>query len=607
MQPSLVLRLGVIVVVTGAGCVEPRQNPLVDREDAGEVTLDDAGASPGGESGDAGAGPDGPIPDGPLAPDLPPSPDGATDLPPPGDGPPGKLPVGKSCRAGADCTSGTCADGVCCATACTGACTSCAAADTGGADGTCAPVMAGKDSRNDCAAGTPPCGQDGACDGTGKCRAAEASVSCGGESCSGGRYTPEAHCDGKGLCATPPSVSCGNYPCMGTRCTMNCSAASPCIEGFYCDAGKCVARKAMGTSCNGNEECSSSVCAQGVCCDRACGAKCYSCLASATGAAQGVCAPVKAGLDPHNSCTAAAASSCREDGTCDGTGACRLFPSGTACRAEQCTDGATSSTYLPGATCNGNGTCMDLASGSTCPGYRCGSTRCKTSCNGNGDCSFGFYCDTAAHCVPKKGLGIACGNGDECGTGICGGRCCSTACTCFTQGSANKLSNAGFDKDVDGWTLVPPAYVSHYKGVDGTDCFNYSGVALLKPDAKHPDTSNAAIVQCVPATAGTTYNFGGRVQSSMVAIDWNGWCTLSFWKTLNDCTNAGTFQALASKQIAYYHDIKQTFFWYDFTDSLTAPAQTSFARLDCDTVDDSAMDPWVYLDNLYVSVAPAKF
>lgn len=51
--------------------------------------------------------------------------------------------LGAACAGGSACASGACVDGVCCDRACDGACEACSAATTGGADGTCAPALAG--------------------------------------------------------------------------------------------------------------------------------------------------------------------------------------------------------------------------------------------------------------------------------------------------------------------------------------------------------------------------------------------------------------------------------------------------------------------------------
>ena len=71
------------------------------------------------------------------------------------------LELSMPCEVGSECISGFCADGVCCESACMGTCQACIAELTGGADGTCEPVMAGMDPDDECPGGD--------CDGTGQC------------------------------------------------------------------------------------------------------------------------------------------------------------------------------------------------------------------------------------------------------------------------------------------------------------------------------------------------------------------------------------------------------------------------------------------------------
>jgi len=72
------------------------------------------------------------------------------------------LPQGASCAINGECTTGFCVDGFCCGGVCNGLCQACAAAKTGGADGTCAQVIAGTDPDNECNAATN-------CDGASGC------------------------------------------------------------------------------------------------------------------------------------------------------------------------------------------------------------------------------------------------------------------------------------------------------------------------------------------------------------------------------------------------------------------------------------------------------
>ena len=64
-------------------------------------------------------------------------------------------PIGTTCSANADCTSGFCTDGVCCDSACTQTCFSCS---TTGRVGNCAPLTSGQD-----LVATTPCAGSSTC------------------------------------------------------------------------------------------------------------------------------------------------------------------------------------------------------------------------------------------------------------------------------------------------------------------------------------------------------------------------------------------------------------------------------------------------------------
>ena len=76
-------------------------------------------------------------------------------------------PLGCLCTSAANCQSGFCVDGVCCDSSCGGFCASCAAAFTGGSNGTCACVLVNMDPDDDC----PSMGSGPDCDGACGCEA----------------------------------------------------------------------------------------------------------------------------------------------------------------------------------------------------------------------------------------------------------------------------------------------------------------------------------------------------------------------------------------------------------------------------------------------------
>src|SRR6185437_15211982 len=132
-------------------------------------------------------------------------------------------------------------------------------------------------------------------------------------------------------------------------------------------------------------------------CNTACGGLCQACVASKTGGTDGTCANIKSGTDPDNECGASAASTCGTNGSCNGSGACALWASGTVCKASSCSAGVEQNAD----TCNGSGTCVSNGT-QKCSPYVCGATACKTSCSSDSDCVSGDYCGSGS-CLSKKG------------------------------------------------------------------------------------------------------------------------------------------------------------------------------------------------------------
>ena len=345
---------------------------------------------------------------------------------------------GGACTATADCLSGFCVDGVCCETACAGTCSACASAKTGAADGLCRPITAGSDPDNECTADTQTsCGLDGVCDGAGACRKWINGTACSSETCTGSTDTPARTCDGAGTCRAATTASCGNYVCGATSCKTSCLSNADCSTSTFCSAaGHCIAPQTNGASCTAGSQCSSGSCVDGVCCESACGNLCNACASAKTGAADGLCRPVTAGTDPDSECAADPIASCAHDGTCDGAGACRLYPAGTGCTNESCTG----STDTRPRVCDGAGTCL-AATTASCAPYVCGATSCATTCTADTDCTTGYFC-SAGVCTAQETNGTACGGASACQSGFCvDGVCCENACTgaCMTCGGVGTL------------------------------------------------------------------------------------------------------------------------------------------------------------------------
>ncbi|HTQ06773.1 MAG TPA: hypothetical protein VMI54_23110, partial [Polyangiaceae bacterium] len=343
------------------------------------------------------------------------------------------LADGTACKEDADCTNAHCIDGVCCATTCAG-CDACVKDLTGQPDGTCAPVVSGKDPHDFCAdeTATNQCGNDGTCDGASGCRNVGAGVECSPAMCSsdGKTYTPAANCDGAGQCSTVTGQDCGNAPCtVMNGCLTNCTSSSQCRTGFYCDisSGTCTTQKKNGTTATDVGQCASGIIADGVCCDKQC-AGCSACtlaLNHQTGsAADGQCLAVQPGVAaPHNACPTSSSAPCGPDGTCDGANACRAPAVGSSCGTTSCT-GSTLTTN----TCDGSQNCATKAA--ACPNsLECNTakTGCLGSCSKDADCAMG-YC-VAGSCASTRRVGDSCGGPSECPNGYCvDGYCCNAQC-----------------------------------------------------------------------------------------------------------------------------------------------------------------------------------
>lgn len=159
----------------------------------------------------------------------------------------------------------------------------------------------------------------------------------------------------------------------------HCDNDADCAATRYCDAnGICLPRKAQGRACepltgadcmtDGCRVCATGNCVDGFCCDSSCGEGCTACAGVLTGAANGTCAPVRAGTDPRDACEQDAAypDSCGADGECNGAGAC----SAVATEGTRCGDLSCAGDGVSDFVCNANGECVEtpLTCGGTEPG-----------------------------------------------------------------------------------------------------------------------------------------------------------------------------------------------------------------------------------------------
>ncbi len=338
------------------------------------------------------------------------------------------LAAGAICSSSDECNSGFCVDGVCCSVQCSGDCMGCSTATTSKPNGECHPVLAGSDPRNKCASSGTLCGADGLCDGAGACRLfAPKDKACGATTCIDADTVSGQLCDGTGICMVQNNDCSGGFKCVTSACLTVCTQATDCLPGYFCSSeGKCTASLAPGSSCTADSQCASGACVDNTCCNVPCSGLCMSCNASYTGVSGGICSPVEAGKDPRSQC-AASGTQCGADGSCNGSGECRVnMPAGTNCGAPVCTD---NDTRVAAQECNGSGVCAASSISTSCGDFKCAAGACLTTCASSADCAPGRYCDQGV-CTGKLPPGAVCSSAEPCLSGFCAdGICCDSACS----------------------------------------------------------------------------------------------------------------------------------------------------------------------------------
>jgi hypothetical protein len=119
---------------------------------------------------------------------------------------------------------------------------------------------------------------------------------------------------------------------------------------------------------------------------------------------------------------------CEECFTCQGAagspGSCVPATAGNPCGDATCESG----TLHPQGSCDGSGVCEPAAPVSCAPYTQCDGNACATTCNGDGDCVAGSFCD-AGQCVGDLPLGETCADDGQCASGFCvDDVCCDSIC-----------------------------------------------------------------------------------------------------------------------------------------------------------------------------------
>ena len=186
-----------------------------------------------------------------------------------------------------------------------------------------------------------------------------------------------------------------------------------------------------GSKCSKGSECALGNCVDSVCCESACSGACTACAATVTGKADGICASVLDGLDPHNNCQdVTATNQCGTDGACNGSGACRNVGTSHVCKPASCSNGS----FTPQSTCDGLGMCKTPAA-ENCGASTCALTGCVKACTTQAECTTTSYCKipsggTSGTCTAKNPNGTVATQTFECTSGVVAdGVCCNQTCS----------------------------------------------------------------------------------------------------------------------------------------------------------------------------------
>jgi hypothetical protein len=166
---------------------------------------------------------------------------------------------------------------------------------------------------------------------------------------------------------------------------------------------------------------------------------------------------------------------------------------------------------------------------------------------------------------------------------------------CLCASSANVLHEPGFDGDVSAWEQNGGAYFSP---TDATMCAGSGSLqVMVDPTGGSQTVMNA---QCVPVSAGKTYDFGARVllpvplqsTGASIGVEWIEFadCHGSFTTTAGpvaDPTRAGSWQALSG--------------------SAVAPATAAAAYLTIQVTAPQGMSTSALFDDVYLAADPGTF
>jgi hypothetical protein len=218
------------------------------------------------------------------------------------------------------------------------------------------------------------------------------------------------------------------------------------------------------------------------------------------------------------------------------------------------------------------------------------------------DCVTGYYCDGNA-CSSKKADGDLCSSGTQCTSGTCGGRCCAGGCTCTQPSTANIIKNAGFDRNLSGWSFSNAGIEAKFDASTDAEGCPFSGSV-----SAHMGIENVFdLEECLPVMANTSYNFGGRAYLHVpppASADNASYfsCYLGFYSDANCGTEVvGDPGGMTNNSSGLG--------WVSVAGSATAPGSAVAVKITCaagsDSADPSGLDANV--DMVYMTPAPGHY
>jgi hypothetical protein len=598
MKSSMLGRaiLAAVVVLGSTACNAVLGIHELAGDDADATAPEDSGSTPKGDAGRDGAATDGASPgDGGLAGDSTLPGDSGADAQAPNDsGPTDARPTDAESEAEAGCGAGL--------VLCSGSCVSLASIHSCGACG------------NDCASlpnvevATLTC-SSGRCGYT--CLPAYAD--CAG--IGGGCATPLSsgpNCGGCGK-TCPANTACSQADAGSYGCVSTCPAGAPTIcstgSGSQCvnlqtDNGNCGSCAA---ACTANTTCIGASCIVQLGVTRVTFSATQNVafsgkVANVTDAIASDTTAALTALVDWGDGSSTAGSISAASGAFAVAGSHTYTSAGTytvTVTVSDATTGAKGTSALPAQV----GACLPNAT-------QCVGTTQPQQCDSTGQwqnlaaCTNGFTCSSGACSCSQTTCGSSCVNTstDPQNCGQCGNACISCAaghCQCVAPGGTSLVKNGGFDTNVANWTSFDTNIVLSWASLDAAQC-STSGSVLATNQA--PNGLNSGFDQCVPVTAGQSYDVGAWIRTPSGGAHGQTFLQLN-WFSGAGCTGTLTAGALISAS--------GTFDKWELLskDNMVAPSGTVSAQVYGQIIKNFT-DPLpyqTYYDMMYLSPSPGHF